>query len=500
MEISAQVLSNDKGANPDFRGLYGARFYSDTDPCDSGNKVIKIYTQNTTHPVSSTTNIEGNATCSAPTSFVFEMDYRFEPIWNYSSKYLKMEFCNNANARLFALDFNIAPGEDNLQAKRLSVSLSGDSDMESITLNANIWYYFRLEFYNSIEDISSRLKIFLGERGNKPTLFTDVVIKAKTDTPSRALLIHSATKIKGTQYLDNIAFTLTNVPYSASCEPCETDEAVKKVYDFEDGIPSERSFYVDMRLKRGNDFLSVDPAIWNSAQKSSKFKTSSNGYTVLLVQTGEAVFITGDEDRTIYEGSIVIIPPKTKYALASEQEYNVISVSGVFEQLSHFEVATTLHDNIYGEGKKLAELVLYNRFGNEEYFSALCNAYIRFILLSLEYPKSDMNAIVYKMTDYMKKNYDNSELSITKLLRESGYAKDYVRTKFFEVVKMTPKKYLTTVRMKKAKELINLYGEDVSIARIAELCGIVDPAVFSKNFKKFYGISPKQYMQTRKKG
>ena len=58
----------------------------------------------------------------------------------------------------------------------------------------------------------------------------------------------------------------------------------------------------------------------------------------------------------------------------------------------------------------------------------------------------------------------------------------------------------TTVRMKKAKELINLYGEDVSIARIAELCGIVDPAVFSKNFKKFYGISPKQYMQTRKKG
>ena len=111
-----------------------------------------------------------------------------------------------------------------------------------------------------------------------------------------------------------------------------------------------------------------------------------------------------------------------------------------------------------------------------------------------------MNAIVYKMTDHIKKNYDNSELSITKLLRESGYAKDYVRTKFFEVVKMTPKKYLTTVRMKKAKELINLCGDDVSIARIAEQCGIVDPAVFSKNFKQFYGISPKQYMTKRKKG
>ena len=500
METTAQVLSNDKGSDPDFPGLYGARFYSDTDPCDSGNKVIKIYTQNTTHLVSSTTNIEGNAICSSPTSFVFEMNYFFEPIWNYSSKYLKMEFCNNANARLFALDFNIAPGEDNLQAKRLSVSLSGDSDAEGIIINSHIWYYFRLEFYNSTEDASSRLKIFLGERGNTPELLRDVAIKAKTDTPSRALLIHSATKIKGTQYIDDISFTLTDIPYSASCAPCEIDEDVKRVYDFEDGIPSERSFFVDMRLKRGNDFLSVDPAIWNSSQKNSKYRALSNGYTVLLVQTGEAVFVTGDDERAIFEGAIVVIPPKTTYSLSSEQEYNVISVSGDFEQLSRFESATILHDNIYGEGKKLAELVLYNRFGNEEYFTALCNAYIRFILLSLEYPKSDMNAIVYKMTDHIKKNYDNSELSITKLLRESGYAKDYVRTKFFEVVKMTPKKYLTTVRMKKAKELINLYGDDVSIARIAEQCGIVDPAVFSKNFKQFYGISPKQYMTKRKKG
>ena len=109
-----------------------------------------------------------------------------------------------------------------------------------------------------------------------------------------------------------------------------------------------------------------------------------------------------------------------------------------------------------------------------------------------------MNAVVYKMMNEMKKNYGNSELSVVKLLRESGYAKDYVRTKFFEVTKMTPKKYLTTIRMKRAKELLGIYGEDVSISRIAEQCGIVDPAVFSKNFKQFYGISPKQYIKKRK--
>ena len=108
-----------------------------------------------------------------------------------------------------------------------------------------------------------------------------------------------------------------------------------------------------------------------------------------------------------------------------------------------------------------------------------------------------MNAIVYKMMDFIKKNFDNSELSIVDLLKDSGYAKDYVRTKFFEVARMTPKKYLTTVRMKRAKELLNLYGDDVGIARIAEQCGIVDPAVFSKSFKQFYGVSPKQFLKKK---
>ena len=73
MDINAKILSNDDELTPEFVGVYGAKFYSDTDPENPGNKVIKILTTNTTHDVNSTTNIEGNPLCPAPTSFVFEM-------------------------------------------------------------------------------------------------------------------------------------------------------------------------------------------------------------------------------------------------------------------------------------------------------------------------------------------------------------------------------------------------------------------------------------------
>ena len=500
MDIYAKTISNDNELTPEFKGLYGARFYSDTDPKNPENKVIKIITANTTYNISSTTNIEGNSICPEPTSFEFEMRYYFEEIWNYSKKYFRIEFCNKANTSCFAIAFNVTDSDCGVFAQRLAMSLVGDGSDEDIFIYKDKWYNFKFEYYQDINTKDAWLKMFIAEDGEPLALVRNIRIKAKTDLPTRAVIINHATKIRGNQYLDDVAFTLTDNKYTPDPSPIQTKSALKKIYDFEDGIPSERDFFVEMRLKKFDDFLTMDPAVWNSAAATPPQRHSHDFYEVMLVQTGDAVFADENGEQPIFEGSIVIVPPGVRHGITSEHKYNIISISGSFDQLSRFTESAVLHDNIYGEGKKLAELALYNRFGNEEYFTSLCNTYLRFILLNLEYPKSDMNAIVYKMTDYIKKNYDNSELSIIKLLRESGYAKDYVRTKFCEVVKMTPKKYLTTVRMKKAKELLDLYGDDVGVARIAEQCGIVDPAVFSKNFKQFYGISPKQYMQKRKKG
>lgn len=497
MGIYAKTISNDNELTPEFRGLYGARFYSGADPVMPGNKVIQIITSNTTHNISSTTNIEGHSICASPSSFEFEMRYYFSDIWYYSNKYFRIEFCNKANTSCFSIAFNVADGESNLKAGKLTLIVSGDDSGEHITICKDRWYNFRFEYYGDGGLKDSRLKIFIGEGDGELKLMRDMQIKAKTDLPTRALLIHSATKIKGYQYLDDMAFTLTDSKYIPGSKPVQTPKSLKKIYDFEDGIPSERNFFVEMRLKKIDDFLTMDPASWNMAQGASGIKHTHDFYEVMLVQTGEAVFVTENEEYPIYEGSIIIVPPGIKHGISAEHKYNIISITGNFEKLSRFDEATVLYDNIYGEGKKLAELALYNRFGKEEYFTSLCDSYINFILLNLDYPKSDMAAVVYAMMDNIKKNFDNSELSIIKLLKESGYAKDYVRTKFFEIAKMTPKKYLTTIRMKKAKELLSLYGDDVSISKIAEQCGIVDPAVFSKNFKQYYGISPKQYIKKR---
>ena len=80
---------------------------------------------------------------------------------------------------------------------------------------------------------------------------------------------------------------------------------------------------------------------------------------------------------------------------------------------------------------------------------------------------------------------------MTSLLAASGYSEDYIRMKFQEVTKMTPVKYLTAVRLKNAKTLLTLC--DCDINEVARRCGILDNTRFSRLFKSYYGISPKQY-------
>ena len=157
-----------------------------------------------------------------------------------------------------------------------------------------------------------------------------------------------------------------------------------------------------------------------------------------------------------------------------------------------------MNDNIYDEGKKLAELILYNRFGNEDYVEALCDAYVKYIITGIDRAPKSTTAAIYKIISLMEKNFAKSDLSVGALLDGSGYARDYIREEFSLVTKKTPKKYLNDIRMKNAKAMIDLYGEDMSIGEIAEKCGIIDSSVFSRIFRKHFGISPSEYRSSGK--
>ena len=91
----------------------------------------------------------------------------------------------------------------------------------------------------------------------------------------------------------------------------------------------------------------------------------------------------------------------------------------------------------------------------------------------------------------------NPDFNVTSALNLSGYAEDYIRTKFKATTGKTPVEFVNRIRIEHACKLINIYGEKVSVTELSEKCGFSNPAYFSRVFKSIKSISPMQYIKTQ---
>ncbi len=81
--------------------------------------------------------------------------------------------------------------------------------------------------------------------------------------------------------------------------------------------------------------------------------------------------------------------------------------------------------------------------------------------------------------------------SIDKYAAYCGLSKSHFIRAFHNEYGISPKKYITNLRVSHAKEL--LIHTDISIGNISRMCGYNDPLYFSRVFGKNVGISPKAY-------
>ncbi len=109
---------------------------------------------------------------------------------------------------------------------------------------------------------------------------------------------------------------------------------------------------------------------------------------------------------------------------------------------------------------------------------------------------TDVYATIQSIINVMEKQYGDPELRAGELLRQSGFSDDYIRSKFYEVTKKTPVKYLNHIRIKNAR--IRLLSTDISVNEVAHKCGFLDMSYFSRMFKAEYGVTPTKLKKNEK--
>lgn len=120
------------------------------------------------------------------------------------------------------------------------------------------------------------------------------------------------------------------------------------------------------------------------------------------------------------------------------------------------------------------------------------NEYIQALLQMIEEARSSekYGQLVSYVVQYIQSNYMNN-IKLKDIAQEMYVTSNYLTTLFRKETGISFKKYLTKVRMDKAK--LMLEKTEYKINEIVYLVGYEDEAYFSRMFKKCYGISPMQY-------
>lgn len=95
--------------------------------------------------------------------------------------------------------------------------------------------------------------------------------------------------------------------------------------------------------------------------------------------------------------------------------------------------------------------------------------------------------------EYIETEYKNPSLTNADLARECNISEVYFRKAFTKQYKLSPKQFITDVRINKAKQL--LCEGRLKISAVATQCGFSNQYHFCRVFKKKIGVTPSEYLK-----
>ncbi len=113
------------------------------------------------------------------------------------------------------------------------------------------------------------------------------------------------------------------------------------------------------------------------------------------------------------------------------------------------------------------------------------------LLSDIAAEQSQSHNPLYPIIDYLRDHIGDTELTNTMLAERLGVSEVYLRRLFIAHCGTTPKQYIITLRIEKAKQLLaeNLY----TATTIAEKCGFSSLYHFCRCFKEKTGYTPMEY-------
>ena len=240
-----------------------------------------------------------------------------------------------------------------------------------------------------------------------------------------------------------------------------------------------------------------------------KFPNHFHDYYVIgFIESGERCLSCKNRKYTVEPGDLLLFNPRDNHTCEQINgrtlDYRCINVppetmsKAAFEitgkeYLPYFSPAVIFHSELASLLRELHMIIMEEEkdFRKEEIFFFLLEQLIEeFSEEGIEQSGPEENRETKIICNYLEKNYMKN-ITLDELSGLTGLSKYYLLRSFTKQKGISPYRYLETIRIDRAKKLLE---QGVLPIEAALQTGFTDQSHFSNFFKKFIGLTPKQYM------
>jgi len=214
--------------------------------------------------------------------------------------------------------------------------------------------------------------------------------------------------------------------------------------------------------------------------------------------SGSAVYEFGGDTLTVHPGDILFVPAHVEYIKDNQQEQLYVI---------HFTCSKVLGTGLKrftprkaDEYRQLFSRLLAVWNWKEPGYSHEIKQLFYTLVTRLERESQQLvdaptDPRVLKIIDYIHENYIDPSLSVSRVAQHMHMSETYLRKLFLQALDITPKKYISDLRLRLAGELLGLGYYTVS--EVAQRCGFTSVYYFSAFIKEQTGKSPRDFARQK---
>ncbi len=236
-------------------------------------------------------------------------------------------------------------------------------------------------------------------------------------------------------------------------------------------------------------------------------------YLIHYILSGRGRFSTGGKEYPLEAGyGFLITPDELAFYQADEKEpwtYVWVGFSGTQAAEYVKNIGLSVRQPVFRSDASeelyriVKDMMEHNTFGlsNDLRRNGQLGVFLSVIAEGSRIEKTSeadrANVYVRKAVSFIQSNYCNP-IKVTDVAEYVCINRSYLYTLFQNSMGMSPQQFLTTFRITKATELLQLTS--IPIESIALSCGYRDPLVFAKAFRQMKQMSPSSYRKEMQKG